>query len=182
MIIDCHVHLFSGERELDDLMAAREKAGIDRICVSSCAENFNQPKDDAIRRAFELYPDHVHGMGYVRLGVDGPDAVDRFVDQGFSGIKVINPLVLYDDDSLMPIYERIERRGVPILFHTGIVARFPLDGAYGFFKGFYFLCIFGYDLLLSHNSLSQRIYLLHSGSSIYFNFYYRNLFVKISHI
>lgn len=130
MIIDSHVHLTKGERALDELMAAREKAGIDRICVSSCGELFNQPRDDAVRRAFERYPEHIHGMGWIRLGEDGPDKVDRFMGEGFSGLKMITPLMPYDHDDAMPVYERAARYGVPILFHTGVVMRFPLDGTY----------------------------------------------------
>lgn len=127
MIIDAHVHLYRGETALDDLLTACDAAGIDKVCLSACGKAFEQPGNDAVRDAFERFPERVLGFGWVRLGEDSADLVDDLADQGFAGLKVINPRADYDDDSLMPVYERAARRGLPILFHCGVVLRMPLD-------------------------------------------------------
>ena len=100
------------------------------MCLSACGDQYDQPGNEAIREAFERYPDVIVGMGYIRLGIDGPDLVDRLRDQGFGGAKVINPRKNYNDKDYYPIYERLARWGMPILFHTGVVARLPKDGQF----------------------------------------------------
>jgi len=127
MIIDAHVHLFLGEHALDDLLGACDAIGIDKVCLSACGVAFDEPENDGVRAAFEKHPDRVIGFGWDRLGEEGPEAVDRIADQGFGGIKVINPRLPYDHDDLMPIYERAARHGLPILFHCGVVSRTLLD-------------------------------------------------------
>jgi len=127
LIIDAHVHLYLGEQALDDLIGACDAAGIDKVCLSACGVAFDEPENDGVAAAFRRYPDRVLGFGWVRLGEEGPDAVDRIADHGFAGIKVINPRLPYDHDALMPVYERAEARGLPILFHCGVVARTAMD-------------------------------------------------------
>ena len=127
MIIDAHVHLYLGETALDDLLAACDASGIDKACVSACGVAFDEPENDGVRQAFERHPDRILGFGWVRLGEEGPEAVDRLADQGFAGIKAINPRLPYNHDDLMPVYERAARHGMPILFHCGVVAATPMD-------------------------------------------------------
>jgi len=64
-------------------------------------------------------------MGNVELGVQmgTPDDVSRLKDLGFTGLKLEMPSHPYDHDRYMPIYERAEQLGMPILFHTGWVMR-----------------------------------------------------------
>ena len=50
--------------------------------------------------------------------------MDRFHAAGFRGLgEITGPLKNYDDRSYWPIYERAEKYGMIILFHTGIVNR-----------------------------------------------------------
>ena len=58
MIIDAHVHLYLGDTALDDLLAACDQAGIDKVCLSACGRAFNEPENEAVRAAFEQHPDH----------------------------------------------------------------------------------------------------------------------------
>src|SRR5690606_5179353 len=60
------------------------------------------------------------------LGTDRPEAVDRYAAQGFKGYKITNPRAAYDDEAYFPIFERMERTGMPLLAHTGILLRFPV--------------------------------------------------------
>lgn len=59
----------------------------------------------------------------MKLGRDNAQAVNYYYEQGFKGLKAINPLVAYDDPSCYCIYARAEDFSMPILFHTGIVVR-----------------------------------------------------------
>lgn len=129
-IIDAHQHLRSEPNALEELAQRSEEAGITKVCLSACGEQYNQPGNDAVRQAFERFPDLIVGMGYIRLGLDPPEIVDELHDQGFRGAKVISPLKRYSDKAFYPIYEKLAARGMPILFHTGVVARFGKDGAF----------------------------------------------------
>ncbi|MHB0868693.1 MAG: amidohydrolase family protein [Chloroflexota bacterium] len=68
---------------------------------------------------------------YFRLGQDDPALVDEFHSQGFRALKVTRPTANYDDPSFYPVYERAERLGMPILFHTGMLVRTVDDQKYG---------------------------------------------------
>lgn len=127
--IDAHQHLRCDD-SLDELARLSEEAGIIKVCLSACGEQYNQPGNEAIKRAFELYPDLIVGFGYVRLGLDAAYVVDQLHDEGFGGIKVINPRKNYSDKEFYPIYERAARHQMPILFHTGVVARLAKDGEF----------------------------------------------------
>lgn len=52
----------------------------------------------------------------------GPDQIDRAVEQGFVGFKGIFPFKSYDDESYLPVYERIATYHCPMVFHTGYVS------------------------------------------------------------
>ncbi len=130
-LIDAHQHLYSKPDALPKLVDACRANGIAKVCLSACGEQYEQPENPAVKAAFEQYPDLIVGLGYVRLGIDGPDAVDGLHKDGFKGLKVIAPRKNYNDQSFFPIYARAAARRMPILFHTGPVQRFPLDGSLG---------------------------------------------------
>lgn len=128
MVIDFHAHYpRSPENFLPRLLEALPRVGIDRICLCSAGENFGHVSNKEVREAFERYPEQIIGLALVRLGIDPPDVVDEYVRQGFRGIKTTNPTAAYDDPSFYRYYETIERHQLPVLFHTGIVARTPAD-------------------------------------------------------
>lgn len=129
-IIDAHQHLYSEPGSLESLVKRSEEAGIVKVCLSACGEQYRQPGNNAIKKAFELYPDLIVGLGYVRLGIDSSDIVERLQGEGFRGIKVINPRKNYSDDEFYPIYEKAAEHKMPILFHTGVVARLERDGEF----------------------------------------------------
>jgi predicted TIM-barrel fold metal-dependent hydrolase len=81
----------------------------------------------------QKYPDILIGFALPELGpeVDGPEAIDRFRDQGFTGLKFIAPSYAYDDERYYPLYERAEQLDMPILYHTGFLSIGSDDGARG---------------------------------------------------
>jgi predicted TIM-barrel fold metal-dependent hydrolase len=48
------------------------------------------------------------------------DEIDKFAEQGFRGLKCISPYYQYDHDLYMPVYQKAEEFGLPIVFHTGL--------------------------------------------------------------
>lgn len=128
--IDVHSHIYAPPYSIDELVREYRRLGIEKVCLSALGEQYEQPGSEAVKEAFGKYPDAVVGFGYFRLGVDEPDLVDRFYKDGFKGIKVISPKKKYSDKDYYPVYAKASGYGMPILFHTGPVARKPRDGEF----------------------------------------------------
>ena len=106
-------------------------------CEKWCAlalNSFWQPPhsiylgNEGVLKWMREYPDIIVGMGAIELGgkkTGTPDDVSRLRDQGFSGLKFITPAYPYDHDLYLPLYERAQELGMPIIFHTGWVAALP---------------------------------------------------------
>src|SRR5205823_13072678 len=71
------------------------------------------------------HPDRLISLGEIQLDApDVLDTVDRFHAAGFRGLgEITKPQYSYDDRRYWPIYERAEKNGMLLLFHTGIVNR-----------------------------------------------------------
>jgi len=127
MIIDFHAHYPLQEDFPDRLVELLPEAGIDRICLCSAGEAFGHAPNDVIIKAAHKYPDHIIAFALVELGKDTPDRVDEYVRLGYRGFKITNPRNSYDSEEYFPIYERMERSGLPLLAHTGILMRIRVD-------------------------------------------------------
>lgn len=121
MIIDIHEHLGGEPDHVDKLLAAMDKAGVDRSCLTPLPPHFECPDEDAVMKACEAHPDRLIPFGYLRLGSDGPDWVKELHARGFKGLKTHVPPANYDDKAFYPAYEKAEELRLPILFHTGII-------------------------------------------------------------
>ncbi len=121
MVIDFHAHYPRQQNFLPRLLELLPEAGIDRICLCSAGEMFGHVTNAEVRQAFEAHPDRIIGLAFIDLGRDRPEVVDEYAAQGFRGFKFHNPAAPFDDKAFYPIYERVERTGLPALFHTGIV-------------------------------------------------------------
>ncbi len=121
MVIDIHHHLPRDWREYMPRLRDRcAELGIDRVAL--CTSGPPGADNLQLYEALQEHGDFMLALGYVRLGEEGPEAVDRLYAMGFHGLKVIRPIVDYDDDVCMPVYERAALLNMPILFHLGIVA------------------------------------------------------------
>jgi len=124
MIIDCHHHLGPEPDYPDRLAETCSTLSIDRVCLMATPDYYSPATGNAaVAAACTRYPGLFVGFAYVDLGRDGPRRVDWALEQGFRGLKLINPRLPYDDDALLPIYERAAALGMVCLFHLGIVAR-----------------------------------------------------------
>jgi len=127
VVIDFHAHYPCQENFLPRLLELMPEAGIDRICLCSAGAMFGHVTNPEVRAAFQAHPDRIIGLAFLDLGRDQPEVVDQYAAQGFRGFKIHNPAAPFDDKAFYPIYERIERTGLPVLFHTGIVMCTPHD-------------------------------------------------------
>lgn len=127
MIIDFHAHYPQQEDFAERLIALLPEAGIDRICLCSAGEAFGHASNEVILKAAQKYPEHLIALALIELGKDTPDRVDECVSQGCRGFKITNPLSSYDSEDYFPIYERMERSGLPLLAHTGVLMRIRME-------------------------------------------------------
>jgi len=118
-LIDCHVHHNGSNEFLSKLVTKLDT-------VQGMAMLITAPKDlPEVTEFMKSHPDRLIGLGEIRLDApDVIDAVDRFHAAGFRGLgEITKPHYSYDDRRYWPIYERAEKHGMLLLFHTGIVNR-----------------------------------------------------------
>jgi predicted TIM-barrel fold metal-dependent hydrolase len=101
---------------LEAVAAQCAKAGIVKSCLLGGWGRVN----GWVLEACALYPSLFIPMAYLDLDQGTVETVDRIAGQGFKGAKLIFPRRPYDDPSYMPLYERLCRHGLVLLFHTGV--------------------------------------------------------------
>ncbi len=123
--IDAHAHLTHNPQGLDaivesgvfseiwlmDLSPVGKLGGIE---LATEAEVLEMPK---------RYPGFFRIFGFLDLDHDTPADIRRKRDMGFAGLKPYKQLKPYGDYSYFPMYAEAERLGMPILFHTGLIAQ-----------------------------------------------------------
>lgn len=118
-LVDAHVHHNGDPAFLQKLL--------DRLApADGVALLITAPKDlESVMAFMAKHPNRLIGLGEIKL--DDPQAlelIDRFHAAGFRGLgEITSPLKNYDDRSYWPLYERAEKYGMILLFHTGIVNR-----------------------------------------------------------
>lgn len=130
-IFDAHIHCPSRgifgeslpnqnadfEQELEKLVQTLRANNVSKACLLGGKKGVN----DLVLEAKRKYPDLIVPMAYIDLDEDRPDAVDAYAGRGFKGFKAIATHRNYDDESYFPFYERMEKRGSVLLFHTGVL-------------------------------------------------------------
>lgn len=114
------------ELKLPDFVKELDRAGIDRIVFLTVAWK-GQPvrqRNEAVAELVNQQPDRFIGFAAFDpdTGQQAVDEVDHAVKKlGFSGVKIIaqNFEMDYNDRRYYPVYRKIQKLGVPVLFHTG---------------------------------------------------------------
>jgi predicted TIM-barrel fold metal-dependent hydrolase len=111
--IDSHAHgVYRGRPEaIRDYIAQCRQRGVERIVLIQSQETL-----------FDTYarcPEFVIPVAQVDIDTIKPDEISRLIERGAKGIKFIGPMHSYGADIYFPLYERICRLGVPVVFHTG---------------------------------------------------------------
>ena len=123
MVIDFHSHFPDQPDFAERLVEMLPRAGIDRICLCSAGAQFGHAPNEVILAAARKYPGQILAFALVELGIDPPEAADRYAGEGYAGFKTTNPAGPYDSEEFFPVYERMEKTGLPLLAHTGILMR-----------------------------------------------------------
>ena len=133
-IINVHTHIHKTQ-DIDARVRLWRECGCVKVCVHVTARERGDRKytNEEVPQWMRKYPDIFLGFALPRLGweVDGPQRVDQFKEQGFTGLKFIGPSYAYDDERYFPLYERAEELGMPVLFHTGFLSIHPGQGKLG---------------------------------------------------
>jgi predicted TIM-barrel fold metal-dependent hydrolase len=129
MLVNVHAHLHS-TMDVPARVAEWRRHNCRKVVVLADSAYWQPPNsvylgNDGVERWVKEFPDLLVGMGNVELGqrMGSPDDVSRLKERGFTGLKLEMPSHPYDHDRYMPLYERAEQLGMPILFHTGWVYR-----------------------------------------------------------
>lgn len=142
-VADAHAHIYPGkiaEKATDSVgdfynipmknvglphvLAQRgEDAGIDRFLVCSVATKVEQVRSINlfIQEKCEKYPQFL-GLGAWHQGItDIEGEMDDIQRRGLRGIKLHPDFQKFyiDDEKMLPVYREANRRGLPVLFHTG---------------------------------------------------------------
>ncbi len=113
MRIDCHVHGnpddFAGDAGV--YVAACRQRGIEAVVLiedlATCL------------RAVDKFGDFVIPVVRVQMDAAGVREIEEAIAAGGKGIKFIRPAAPYGDERYWPLYDALERAGVPAIFHTG---------------------------------------------------------------
>jgi uncharacterized protein len=133
-VINMHTHL----RLKDDLparVANWRKWNLRKVVCLSMHDRWraagycvNRDFPEIMRRHADIIVGFA-GVNLVAGEVESPDALDRFREQGYAGLKFEDNSYPYNHDIYWPLYERAERLGMPVLFHTGFLAPLKVEGS-----------------------------------------------------
>ena len=132
-VIDCHLHMQHKMVDLDAFLRKLDEAGVEAVgAFSFPPQAFGEKQADGcpvtsaeriaqVRKAM-TYSDRIHGMYWIDpTEPDAIDQVNRAVDAGICGFKVICTHFYPDDERAMRVYEHIAQMGKPMHFHSGVL-------------------------------------------------------------
>jgi uncharacterized protein len=133
MIIDAHVHIQNADSaHLDRVLAAADRAGIDKLCVSSLSRTWSEfPTAAQIEEAAQdvldacsAHPGRFVGGVYVSADHVGVslDMIERCIANGTCRFVKLWISQYADDPRLDPVYERAISLDAPVLAHSWIKA------------------------------------------------------------
>ena len=124
-IIDIHCHYQKRDGYLDEMLRRPRLRGAlalpqwRRRALASAWKRWGMA-------AAEAHPGRIIPFAFIHLGRSAAD-VRAWHAAGFRALKTQYPADMYDSEAFFPVYEAAEELRMPILFHTGISARFIPD-------------------------------------------------------
>ena len=151
MIIDFHTHIFpdflasrvlgnlssyaghppSSNLTMTDTLAKMDEYNIDKSVVLSIATRIGNQKDTN-DFAIGLKSERLLPFGSVHpFAPDATRELDRIKENGLYGIKLHPQYQGFDlsDESVYPVYEHIDKLGLPVIFHCGYDPLIPSSDA-----------------------------------------------------
>ncbi|MDR2305077.1 MAG: amidohydrolase family protein [Treponema sp.] len=138
MLIDCHVHTHVEVEDKGALLKSMDEAGVDKMILFSNhpASFYNySPEGKLLEKKmlnpaetlkavmdWSAYSDRIIPFFWIDpLESDAIKQVDRAIDAGIRGFKVICNRHFPCDEKPMEVWTYIAQKGKPILFHSGIL-------------------------------------------------------------
>ena len=123
MYLDFHAHCNSGDpAEIRSFVENSEKNNTMTALSGGLHYGGHDylPNEEVVKIC-KAYPQNLVPLAKIDLWDTPPDVslIRKYVDMGVKGFKFIYPYYGYDHELYMPIYEELEKMGVPALFHTG---------------------------------------------------------------
>lgn len=143
-IIDCHCHVYPDkiaekasvaigefygidmnyDGRLETMLADSDKAGITHSLIFSVATKPSQTRsiNEFIARTVSQNPDRFTGLGTLHPESEDLEGdVDHLISLDLRGVKLHPDIQGFkiDDYRCLKIYELCEKKGLPVLFHTG---------------------------------------------------------------
>ncbi len=123
-IVDIHVHFDEkNPNYISDLLKVSKRLNLTACLLTPYAER------QVVAEAARKYPTRIVPFGSIEM--DDPavvEQIDEFHALGYRGLGELEfPKKPYIDPSYTPIYERANRYGMVLMFHTGIVMRAKFD-------------------------------------------------------
>ncbi|HEX8966703.1 MAG TPA: amidohydrolase family protein, partial [Chloroflexota bacterium] len=126
-VFDTHVHypwrprgsklpIYTADGMLDMLAYNCQRLNIHRVCLLGRPGEGN----DLVEKAHARYADLIVPFAMINVDQTQPGEIADLAERGFLGLKIINPRRNYDDPAYFPLYAEAEKRGMVVLFHTGI--------------------------------------------------------------
>jgi len=135
--IDAHAHLVHNHQRFHELAVFGEFDETWLMDLNGLTLNdLTFASTQEVLAAAKAHPQTVYAFGHLDFS-RSPDEIDRLQEMGFTGLKPYKPRTGWNDQRYYPFYERAEKLGMPIVFHTGIVAsigndRLKRNPEYGF--------------------------------------------------
>ena len=123
-IIDNHCHYQNTDGFLEKMLEKGHEAGVEAFCLNGGGRRWRQHFNSEVMAAAEKHPGVVIPIAFCYLGEHTAADVYAWYRAGFRGLKVQCPTDPYDADEYFPLYAAAEECRMPILFHTGVSARF----------------------------------------------------------
>lgn len=131
LVIDAHHHYAPSDKKfLETLLKNMDAVGVHKVCLINSGPTCGEQEERDWKRIFKDHSDRIIGFGTISQGrtkADGPEVVDEYYSKGFKGLKFLRPTKRYDHDDFLVYYEKAEKHGMPVLFHTGVIARHSVD-------------------------------------------------------
>lgn len=121
--IESHAHL-NRNFTYEALDSFANDSGCQKVWLHALENKVNSDRHCGNKEVLEVakhYPGFIEPFAYCRPDL-GPDQVKKFKDDGFTGLKFLNPINNYDSIEFFPVYAEAEKLGMPCFFHVGVIS------------------------------------------------------------
>lgn len=117
--IDAHNHPGETPEQTRAFIDAYDKYHIEKGVFAGTSNKEGPWSNRQVLACVREYPGRVIPFAFIDPDNGNPGDVDRRVEEGFAGLKIILTRRPYHHPSYLPFYERMAALKKPVLFHTG---------------------------------------------------------------